>query len=520
MSEHPNLAQAGQRALGAYYTAERICELMVQWAVQPADRVLEPSMGDGAFVRAALEAGASQVTGVELAADTYASTSAQLGERVQTVHADFLRVAPFEVDAVVGNPPFVRLRALDAAGRSSALEAASEVLGEPMGRDGSLWMPFVLHASRFVAPGGRMALVIPFDASYVTYAQALWRYLCATYASVEIVRVRERMFDILQECLLLRVAGRGGSCEAVRYLAYETIDDLQERRPCVDKQLSAAALYSGVRSQPLVGLHMPDGLGELLDELHASGAIHALRHEADVRIGYVSGDKDFFHPDPQIVRSHAIPEHALVPTLADGRQLAGAGIDTLGIERMQQLLVAGPDDAHQLASYIHAGEQRGVHRRYKCRVREPWYQVPGVRVPDYVLGVFGDWPILLANGAHAAASNSLLCIYAHEVAARDLHVRWYSPLTLLQAELNVHALGGGVFVFVPREVAAMSVPTMAVTDEGRTIVDSLLREGDRQGAFTAGAEYVLGKALGLSIEQRSLIEQGAAELRRWRVRPR
>ena len=34
---------------------------------------------------------------------------------------------------------------------------------------------------------------------------------------------------------------------------------------------------------------------------------------------------------------------------------------------------------------------------------------------------------------------------------------WYSPLTLLSAELEVHSLGGGVMVAVPREADAIRI---------------------------------------------------------------
>src|SRR5262249_43372823 len=118
------LAASPPRAMGAYATPSVAAEDLVRWAVRrDHDRVLGPSMGDGA-VLAALPAEARRrginvlPWGVELASDPFERARARHADKLASaVHADFLEVEPFPVDAVVGNPPFVRLRHL-ADGRS------------------------------------------------------------------------------------------------------------------------------------------------------------------------------------------------------------------------------------------------------------------------------------------------------------------------------------------------------------------------------------------------------------------
>src|SRR5207247_475023 len=98
--------------------------------------------------------------------------------------------------------------------------------------------------------------------------------------------------------------------------------------------------------------------------------------------------------------------------------------------------------------FIKMGEKNGVSARYKCRVRDPWFVVPGIKVPDVVLTVFSERPVLLVNDGNYFASNSLLCGYCRNVTREAIAACWYTSLTLLQCELEVHALGGGVMIMV------------------------------------------------------------------------
>ena len=116
--------------------------------------------------------------------------------------ADFLAVPPQPVDAVLGNPPYVRLRQLPAPQQALALQTALTATGEPMDPAGSLWMPFLQHALEFLKPGGRLGFVLPYDFTYVRYARPLWQLLGRRFGSLRVIRTHERLFgDIYQEVL-------------------------------------------------------------------------------------------------------------------------------------------------------------------------------------------------------------------------------------------------------------------------------------------------------------------------------
>lgn len=526
----PTLAGSTPRALGAYYTPPTAAQFLARWALRNrGDRVLEPSMGAGVFLQAlqledARRRLASSMWGVEMALDTYESTvESGLILRDQAICSDFLDVDPFEVDAVIGNPPYVRCRHLSDIQFSRALAVAERVLQEPMDPSGSVWMAFVLHAAEFLVRGGRLALVLPYDLTYVRYARPLWRFLGEQFGALSVIRVHERMFpEILQETVLLLADDYGDRTASVSFEAYESVARLEANRPNITSQIMLDGVVAGDRAflEALLSDEAKDLLSGRIEQLTVPA-----RHLVTFNIGYVCGDKNFFHPSASTIEAYDVPSRSLRPTLTSSRQLRGAGIRTgslpsEGISRLflpslSQPLTKGEQD------YVHHGESLGVSQRYRCRIRDPWYITPGVRVPDVIVPVFTEKPALLMNDARVVASNSLLCGYLKDTTAERLVSAWFTSLTLLQLELEVHSLGGGVMVLVPREAGNVRLPRVGAVDEGR--LDSLhhlLCDEKMDLAFSSGDEPVLIDVLGFSRGEVSVIEEAAGALAHWRTAAR
>lgn len=518
--EARTLVRSTPRALGAYYTPDVAAGWLADWvAARGCRMVLEPSMGDGAFVRAARGRGL-EAWAVELAADTYATAlGSGLIDADHAVRGDFLAVRPFPVDAVIGNPPYVRLRHLPKPEARRAAAVAEDVLGSPMQPSGSVWMPFVLHASRFLRPGGCMALVLPFDSTYVRYARPLWRFLAGSFSELRVIRVHERVFpEILQDVVLLLAGGLGGATGTIRLEAYERVLDLVAGRPLASSSIAVEQVVAGER--PFVEALLSPDLRTLLSDRLREATVPA-RELVKFRIGYVSGDKRFFHPDESTARRFGLPSRHLVPALTSCRQLRGAGVRTSGVPRRSAGRLYLPEPGSLGGgerAYVEEGNAAGVSRRYKCRVRDPWFVTPGVEIPDVVLPVFADAPVLLDNDVGYAASNSLLCGYLRpDVTVGSVLARWYTSLTLLQVELEVHSLGGGVRVFVPNEAGTIRLPVRArASPRLLERADALVRAGAVTAAYEAGDEPVLTRQLGLSHSEIELIRDGIATLAWWR----
>ena len=517
------------RRWGAYYTPEFAARSLVQWAIRSSDDVvLEPSMGDGVFLRAIKDhledapSLAPTVKGIEVHRTAFRETvSAALISEENAICADFLSVAPFRASAVVGNPPYVRLRNLPEGPRQQALKSAHQFLGVPMDPSGSVWMPFVLHAMSFLQPGGRLAFVLPYELTHVRYAHPLWRALGEHFGSLRVTRARERLFpQILQETVLLFADDYGGSTPTVDFVVFDGRDDFLNDQPTSEAVVEIASILSG--SKPFLEALLSRDLRRLLDRRILLGTVPA-REVADFRIGYVAGDKGFFHPSKEIGAEYQIPRRHLRPALASGRALTGAGIRTSNCNEDATTCLFYPPASAQDHSpgdreYIRLGEESGIANRYKCRVRKPWYVVPGVRIPDVLLPVFSDRPAMLINDRGYVASNSLLCGYLHGGPPEAIALAWFTSLTLLQLELNVHSLGGGVLVLVPREVGEIRLPRPSSSIQRAALarVDRALAAGHANEAFQMNDHQILGHQLQLEDDEIELLSSGVRELSEWR----
>lgn len=517
-----------RRLLGAYYTPHSIAEYMADWAVRhDGECVLEPSFGDGMFLRAVSESvlrrGLSnvKVRGVEIDPAACKSASKRLITESELHLGDFLAVTPFTVQAVVGNPPYVRLRHLSPGARERALWGAHASLNSAMDPSGSLWMPFVLHAMQFLDNGGRLAFVLPYDFTYVRYARPLWDALAARFGSLRVLRIHERAFpDLLQDVVILLADQHGSRTDRVEYQAFDRVADLLADQPSIDVQLPVRDITGG---RAFVSALLRPELRDLLRHQVAEWTVPA-RDLVTFNIGYVAGDKAFFHPDSDRIREYALPSRSLRPALTSTRGIRRVGLWSSAVDGAVATHLFLPNAKRLTAGehrYIAFGEANGTSRRYKCRVRAPWFVVPGTHVPDIALSVFTESPLLIVNDGEFLASNSLLCGYCTGITPEELAVAWYTSLTLLMCELEVHALGGGVMVMIPGEVGNIRLPKKIRAEAAHlATLDRMLRTGRPRDAYAAGDAPILRTQLGLGDGEVALVREGVETLSRWRTSAR
>ena len=516
-----------RRQFGAYYTPTSAADLMAAWILRKdSDAVLEPSYGDGSFVRALCRVAVRRafrrisIHGVEL--DERASlniSDAGVSTRITTSRGDFLAAHHGVFDGVIGNPPYVRIRNLSDDQRTSALNAASAQLGTSMEPSGSVWMPFVLHATSSLKAGGRMALVLPFEFTYVRYALPLWTFLSDHFGSLRVMRSRERLFpDVMQEVVVLFADGFGSSTDTVSFEGYDTLSNLLSEDPSVNQQIDVQSIVSGRRV--FIEALLDPRLTKLIEKLRECHTV-PLSALAKIRIGYVAGDKSFFHPLPEDIEAGGIRPESVLPALTSTKSLRRAGLRTSSVPADERSFLFRPTVPLAVgeATYVASGVASGVAARYKCRVRKPWYVVPGVDVPDVVMSVFSERPLLMLNDAGLVASNSLICGFLREgTDACALIAAWYTSLTLLQCELEVHALGGGVMVLIPGEANKIRVPSeVSASASHLETLDLHLRKSEVHQAYASGDGPVLQEQLGLTREEIGLIHAGITTLTKWRT---
>ena len=545
--------QGSPKSLGAYYTDSQVADFLVWWAVRNAtDTVLDPSFGGGVFLRSACKRlreltgnVATQVFGIELDREVHSRIAEKLHDefgvvKANLVQSDFFEAGPDRLppaDVAVGNPPFIRYQRFTGEVRRRALIRAAEQ-GLKLSKLSSSWLPFLIYSIRFLRPGGRLAMVIPFEIGHASYALPVLRHLSRVFQSVTFLTFRKKLFpDLSEDTLLLLAEGKDPATSGQFYLRdlphAGVLADIQAagRRPLAGLlRLDRERLASG--HQRIIEYLLPRRARELYRELRGQDDTVPLGTLADVGIGYVTGANEFFHLDPLAVAEWGIPSRFLRACVRRGRALAGLRFtqeDWQGALAHGQAgylleLPAEGDLPDSILRYLAHGQKLGVHRTFKCRTRTPWYRVPHVHHPDaFLTYMSGDVPRLVANDAGVVAPNSLhiLRLHPHTPVTRDaITALWQTSLARLSAEVEGHALGGGMLKLESGEAEQVILPF----PRNRKQLDNLAaeldatarRQGDTACAQTADRQ-LLQKGLGLSVADCNLLRDAAEVLRTRRM---
>ena len=487
-----------RRATGSYYTSADTAQYMADWLVDDKHvDVLEPTAGDGVFIDS-LKVSAKllnlklNITAVELEKNPYESIKTRRG--VKAVHADFHKFNCPPVDAIIGNPPFVRFRHLTKKGLIAAEKAGRAVIGKDLDISGSIWLSIILHSIQSLKLNGKIAFVIPSDAVYVRYARPFWKYICGHFGNVRVVRCKERLFpEILQDVILIFADSSGKSTTNVICEDFETFSDVVNDRTTGVNLISLEDILSS--RKPFMKVHLSVFDRKWLEQLEKK-CQKAVEY-AKFNIGYVSGNKKFFHPTEEIIKEFSLPKSSLKQAVVTARKLSKSGYLTSGIdEGLENVWIPNPDKLTPgEAKYIEHGVNLEFDVGHKTGGRNPWYVIPGIVIPNIILTVFGELPRLLINDLKVPASNSILTgRFKNPFPTDEFLMLWYSSITRLGIELSVHSLGGGVLVMVPREGDSVMMPKPIGKKVPLALLKKLnkaLQANDMKAAYEIGDEYLL-----------------------------
>lgn len=455
---------ANVKANGAYYTPDAVVRSLVSWAVRDeTDSMLDPSCGDGRFLM-------GHVNAVGVEQDPRSAAVAKARAPGALVHeGDFFRWAAHteaSFDCAAGNPPFIRYQRFKGEARRAALELCAHH-GAQFSGLASSWAPFLVAAGSLVRMGGRMAFVVPAEIGHAPYPAPLVEWLCGRFAHVQIVAVREKLFpDISEDCWLLYAEGAGGGTDHVavtvleRFAASNAPPEITVRVPLVDwrttwnRRLRPFLLSAEARAL-YVGLAERFGTRRLGDL-------------ASVGIGYVSGANDFFHLRSSEAAHWRIQPALLQPAIRNGRMLPGSVLNRAVLNRLVRedapihllRLRRGQDVPRDVRRYLDSPAGQRARTAYKCRVRDPWYAVPDVKVPHYFLSYMSGRSVgLVRNDARATCPNTLHCVTLKDPRdVAEIGAARRTPAFQLSCEIEGHPLGGGMLKLEPREAARVAIP--------------------------------------------------------------
>ena len=483
----------GRKGRGAYFTPPAIADYLAWWAVgsDPDATVLDPTCGEAVFLQAAgrelRKNGADpsalreQVIGVDIHKRSLAKARQLL--RAEDLDArllpyDFFDLAPPsqlgcvlpEVDAVIGNPPFVRYQEHQGIRRKRSAAAA---LAEGVRLSGlaSSWAALLVHACSFLKSEGRLAMVLPAELLTVHYAEPIRRWLRQRFHAVHLVLFERLQFADALEQVVLVVAHGSGGCESLSLYPVTDASELHKLRPF--DHYNVTPLSQGKWTDLL----LPTKYHQLFRRVVDEGFVQ-LDDYGTPELGGVTGANSYFALRESTRREYTLEDRQLVRISPPGtRHLRGLSFTSGDWTTMQEadepVWLLQPRDEKPtagLARYLALGRKIGVHEAYKCRIRDPWWRPPVAPRPDLFFTYMSHrYPRLITNSARVSFLNSMhgvrLRTDAPAIAASALPLLATNSVTMLGAELFGRSYGGGVLKMEPREAATLPVPSpRALTD--------------------------------------------------------
>ena len=210
MSEQLGLGLRDIAALGQVFTPEPVVRAMLALR-RNTGRVLEPSCGDGAFLRHLPGA-----VGLELDPDHCPPGAQAIDFFAYPEHEQF--------DTIIGNPPYVRFQDIPASTRSLIARAGH---GHCLDARSNLYLFFVDKCLRHLKPGGELIFITPRDFLQATSAVKLNRLLAEAGSITDAIELGDaRVFaDAVPNCLIWRFE-KGITARAMRYCEIGVGDDL------------------------------------------------------------------------------------------------------------------------------------------------------------------------------------------------------------------------------------------------------------------------------------------------------
>lgn len=477
--------ETAKKLRGGYYTPIKLASFISQWVVGINTRsILEPSCGDGIFLETINSLCNNfehkiEFLGLELeqeeASKAYERANYCHNLNSSIINDDFLSWVIGNLDqepmfdAVVGNPPFIRYQYLPDLMQDEA-ETIFKFLNIKFTKHTNAWVPFVLASLHMLKPGGRFGMVVPAEILHVIHAQSVRSYISNVCSKILIFDPEDIWFeDTLQGAVILLAEKKEDPNSKSQGLSIIQTKGLDFTQTNPSEYFNNANYTNGdtLKGKWTYALLSRNEFS-VYKSLLKNSFISKFADIADVDVGIVTGANNFFLVNDKIVQMYDLSSYAH-PMFGRSEHCPGIVYDiNQHLKNAQKSLPtnfiwfdSNENFSYLQKQYISLGESQGLHTRYKCRIRKPWYKVPSVyATPLCMLKRSHDIPRLIVNRLNAYTTDTAYRIkmLKPEINPDLLAYSFINSLTALSAELEGRHYGGGVLELVPSEIEKLLIP--------------------------------------------------------------
>ncbi|OHD57801.1 MAG: modification methylase [Spirochaetes bacterium GWF1_49_6] len=473
--------ESEQKLRGGYYTPHSLAIFISKFVIGcKVENILEPSCGDGVFIKALNDMKPSNsinVIAIEIDEIEARKAKALKTDKINAsiINDDYLDWSisrlnsPDFFDAVIGNPPFIRYQYLDDKQQKKA-KMIFEFFQLPFTMHTNAWVPFVLLSIYFLKPNGYFAMILPSEILNVIHAQSLRDYLSENCKQILIIDPEEIWFEnTLQGAVLLIAQKKENINEKTKGLS------IIQTKGNSFLELDPLALFNNaqyINGRTTQGKWTKALLSKselaLYFEVINNPSISQFKSIANVDVGIVTGANNYFLVSKSTIDKYNLSKW-IYPMFGRSEHCPGIIYNfdqhTKNINNDTPayfLWFNVPNDSEldeSAKEYIKLGEMSKINDRYKCRVRKPWYKVPSVYTTNIgLLKRSHETPRLIYNELNAYTTDTAYRIKTKSIEPQKLVYLFLNPITSLSAEIEGRHYGGGVLELVPSEIEKILIP--------------------------------------------------------------
>lgn len=510
-----------QKLRGAYYTPLPLAEMMVKLfsGNKQIKNVLEPSCGDGVFLDAMNNTDIidqfDTITAIEIEDDEAIKVQNRYESKknIRVTNQDFFdyyeEYSDEKFDLILGNPPYIRYQYLEEEQRALLSDILTSQ-GMKANKLINAWVGFMVACVNMLSNQGKIAFVIPAEILQVVYAEDLRLFLSNNLSKISIITFEELVFSDIEQEVVVFIGEKGEEEKGIRIIELNNLDDLKD----FDINSNGFQKLQHVHEK-WTKYFTTDKENELVSEIRNNNLFQKLSDCALINVGITTGNNKYFSVDKNTVEKYEL-ESVVRPLI--GRSSHANSIFFTQDDWMENVnsgkaayLIDFPETPYDKypekhREYIELGEEKKENKGYKCSIRDRWYRIPSIWVPDaFFLRRNNLYPKFVLNRCEAVSTDTMHRIKFNDgVSAERIMLSYYNSISFAFTELCGRSYGGGVLEILPGEVGNIYVPKLDNISEDKVrsllekVDDIVRRNDDITKALDLVDDEILVTELGIS----------------------
>lgn len=482
-----------QKLRGAYYTPQQLADAMVNFfASQNVSTVLEPSCGDGVFLDSLRNLGLldrlHKLTAVEIEPEEAQKVRSRYAgfAQIKVYTEDFFdhynRVLGKETyDLILGNPPYIRYQYL----KESQREMQSEILtshGMKANKLINAWVAFTVACVQLLSEKGKLVFIVPAEILQVAYAEELRLYLADNLAKITLITFEHLVFPDIEQEVVVFIGEKGGEEKGIRIIEMKDLDDFGLLRLEQNDFQKLQHVKEKWTKYFVTAEEMT-----LIQQLRDDDRFVKFSEYGLINVGITTGNNSYFSVTEETTEQYGLAD-VTFPLIGRSSHAHGIYFTAEDWERNKSAgkrarLVSFPEIPYEKypeghKEYIVFGEKNGEQEGYKCSIRDRWYIVPSVWVPDaFFLRRNNLYPKFVLNRCDAVSTDTMHRMKFREgVEPENVLLAYYNSVSFAFAEICGRSYGGGVLEILPGEMGNILLPR--VENIAPELRDKLLKQID------------------------------------------